>query len=59
MHQAALLLSISRARTGVMYPCRWPAVVVALVCGRPLVGKPGFRTESVATWAGTVVCPAS
>ena len=29
------------------------------VCGRPQVGKPGFRTESVAAWSGTVVCPAS
>ena len=30
-----------------------------IVCGRPQVGKPGFRTESVAIWSGTVVCPAS
>ena len=29
------------------------------VCGRRLVGKPGFRTESEAAWSGTVVCPAS
>ena len=25
----------------------------------PRWDKPGFRTESVAVWSGTVVCPAS
>ena len=29
------------------------------VCGRPVVSKLDFRTESVAVWSGTVVCSAS